>query len=160
LPVNLSLDERKNIMIHKEPLIPERVRTIQGSFAYIEHRFLRDGFLGALSQHELLLYFFLVLVSDRNGLSFYNYDKICSLLQMDLDDYLQARNGLIQKDLIAFDGTIFQVLSLPKRPAWTPLSLLRTPADMERKDPATIDHICRQAFGGKTISANRHKGKP
>ena len=147
-------------MIHKKPLIPQRLRSIQGSFAYIEHRFLRDGFFGALSHHELLLYFLLVLVSDRQGLSFYSYDKLCSLLALDLDDYLQARDGLIQKDLIAFDGTIFQVLSLPERPVWTPSSILRTPADMERKDPATIDHICRQAFGAKTTRANRRRGKP
>ncbi|MGV8073252.1 MAG: hypothetical protein AB2L11_01630 [Syntrophobacteraceae bacterium] len=134
-------------MIHKKPLVPERVRTIQGSFAYIEHRFVRDGFFSTLSQHELLLYFFLVLASDRDGLSFYAYDKICSLLQMLLDDYLEARNRLIQKDLIAFDGRIFQVLSLPERPESTRLSLLKSQTDMERHDPATIDHICRQAFG-------------
>jgi hypothetical protein len=147
-------------MIGKRPLIPQRLRSIQGSFAYIEHRFLRDGFFGALSHHELVLYFFLVLVSDRQGLSFYSYDKLCSLLALSLDDYLEARNGLIQKDLIAFDGTIFQVLSLPEGPAWTPSSILRTPADMERKDPATVDHICRQAFGVKATLASRHKGKP
>ncbi len=147
-------------MIHKKPLIPQRLRSIQGSFAYIEHRFLRDGFFGALSHHELLLYFLLVLVSDRQGLSFYGYDKLCSLLALDLDDYLQARDGLIQKDLIAFDGTIFQVLSIPARPAWPPSPILKTPADMERKDPATIGHICRQAFGAKTTRANRRRGKP
>jgi hypothetical protein len=147
-------------MIHKKPLIPQRLRSIQGSFAYIEHRFLRDGFFGALSHHELLLYFLLVLVCDRQGLSFYSYDKLCSVLGLSLDDYLQARDGLIQKDLIAFDGTIFQVLSLPERPEWTPSFILRTPADMERKDPATIDNICRQAFGAKTTRANRPGGKP
>jgi hypothetical protein len=136
-------------MINKEPLVPERVRAIQGSFAYIEHRFLRDGFFSTLSQHELLLYFFLVLVSDRHGLSFYAYDKICSLLQMLLDDYLEARNQLIEKDLIAFDGRIFQVLSLPERPASSRSSLLKSQTDMERRDPATIDHICRQLFGRK-----------
>lgn len=137
-------------MIHKNPLIPHRVRTIQGSFAYIEHRFLRDGFLGSLSQHELLLYFFLVLVSDRNGLSFYSYDKICSLLEMDLDDYLAARNHLIQKDLIAFDGRLFQVLSLPDRSGDTPSSVLKTQTDIEGHDPATIHRICRRAFGEKS----------
>jgi hypothetical protein len=64
----------------------------------------------------LLLYFFLILVSDRHGLSYYAYDSICSLLSMDLDRYIAARNGLIDKDLVAFDGTLFQVLSLPDRP--------------------------------------------
>jgi len=136
-------------MIHKKPLIPQRLRTIQGSFATIEHRFLRDGFWSTLSHHELLLYIFLVLVSDRYGLSFYAYDKICSLLQMSLDDYLEARNQLIQKDLIAFDGRIFQVLSLPDRLKDMPSSILKTQTDMERNDPATIHHICRRAFGEK-----------
>ncbi len=42
-------------MIHKRPLIPERLRTIQGSFAYIEHRLFSGGFFTALSHHELLL---------------------------------------------------------------------------------------------------------
>jgi hypothetical protein len=65
---------------------------------------------------ELLLYLFLVLVSDRYGLSYYAYDSICSLLQLGVDDYIQARDGLIKKDLIAFDGTLFQVLDLPPRP--------------------------------------------
>jgi hypothetical protein len=60
-----------------------------------------------------LLYFFLVLAGDRNGLSFYSYDKICTLLGICLDQYIQARDGLLEKDLIAFDGTIYQVLSLP-----------------------------------------------
>lgn len=136
-------------MIHKKPLIPQRLRTIQGSFATIEHRFLRGGFWGVFSHHELLLYFLLVLVSDRQGLSFYSYDKLCSLLQMSLDDYLEARNQLIQKDLIAFDGCIFQALSLPERPEHGPSPILKTQEEMERKDPATIHHICRQAFGEK-----------
>jgi hypothetical protein len=144
-------------MIHKKPLVPERLRTIQGSFATIEHRFLRDGFWRDLSHHELLLYLLLVLVSDRHGLSFYGYDKLCSLLELDLDDYLEARNRLIQKDLIAFDGILFQVLSLPERPICTPSSILRTPADMERKDSATVEQICRRAFGAKTTLAQGHR---
>ena len=31
-------------MISKKPLYPQRVRKINGSFAFIEHRFLRKGF--------------------------------------------------------------------------------------------------------------------
>jgi hypothetical protein len=136
-------------MIRRQPLVPERLRTIQGSFAYIEHRFLRAGFLSSLYHDEILLYFFLVLVSDRHGLSYYSYDKICSLLRMSLDDYIQARNQLIQKDLIAFDGRMFQVLSLPERPQDASPSILKTQTDMERHDPATIRHICHLAFGEK-----------
>jgi hypothetical protein len=103
-------------MIKKRVLRTERIRRIESGFSFIPHRFVTDGFLSALDQKELLLYFFLVLVSDRQGLSFYSYDAICSLLQLSVEDYIQARDGLIEKDLIAFDGTLFQVLDLPANP--------------------------------------------
>jgi hypothetical protein len=103
-------------MIKKRILNPSRIRRIDGGFSFIPHRFLTDGFLSSLNPQELLLYFFLVLVSDRNGLSFYSYDAICSLLQLSLDDYVEARDQLIDRDLIAFDGTLFQVLQLPGKP--------------------------------------------
>ncbi len=100
-------------MIKKKILDPNRVRCIERGFSFIPHRFLTEGFLASLDQRELLLYFFLVLVSDRHGLSFYSYEAICSLLQLSADDYILARDALIEKDLIAFDGTLFQVLDLP-----------------------------------------------
>ena len=103
-------------MVTKKLLKPGRLRRIEGGFSFIPHRFISDGFLSRLSQKELLLYFFLCLVSDRNGLSFYSYDVICSLLEISVDEYVEARDGLIRKDLIAFDGTLFQVLNLPRRP--------------------------------------------
>lgn len=102
-------------MIRKIILNPKRVRKINSSFAYIEHRFVSDGFLKRLGHHELLLYFFLILAADRNGLSYYSYEKICSVLHLGLDQYIDARNSLIENDLIAFDGTLFQVLSLPAK---------------------------------------------
>jgi hypothetical protein len=134
----------------KKILIPERARKIGGSFAFIEHRFVRDGFFANLSHLELLLYFFLVLVSDRCGLSYYSFDKICSVLGVDVDDYIGARNSLIDKDLIAFDGTLFQVLSLPGKPRLTGPVILKDQEDMERSDPATIRQTLRNAFGNKS----------
>ena len=133
-------------MITKAPLDQDRVRRIAGSFAFIEHRFLRDGFFGALTHHELLLYFFLVLVADRNGLSYYSYDKICILSKVTLDDYIIARDGLIEKDLIAFNGYLFQVLSLPKQPP-KDLAPLRSSDDMQAHDPATIEQIITRSIG-------------
>jgi len=102
-------------MIKKKILLPERIRRIDGGFSFIPHRFFLEGFLVSLNQKELLLYLFLVLASDRNGLSFYSYDHICTLLQFNLDEYIVSRDVLIEKDLIAFDGTLFQVLSLPRK---------------------------------------------
>ena len=81
-------------MIKTKILSSKRVRRITGSFAFIEHRFLRDGFWESLSRHELLLYLFLVLVADRNGVSYYSYDKIYSFLNVSADEYLTARNAL------------------------------------------------------------------
>ena len=103
-------------MIKKKILDPKRIRHIDGGFSYIPHRFLTDGFLYTLNQKELLLYFFLILASDRYGLSFYAYDAICSYLRLSVDEYIKARDGLIKKDLIAFDGILFQVLELPAYP--------------------------------------------
>jgi hypothetical protein len=102
-------------MIQKTLIRPERIRSLAGSFGFIEHRFLRDGFFQTLTHQELSLYLFLILAADRRGLSYYSYDKICKLANLDLDDYIQARNQLIGKDLIAFDGRQFQVLSLPPK---------------------------------------------
>lgn len=102
-------------MISKQPIIPERIRKISGSFSWIDHRLLTDGFLTAMSRPEILLYFFLVLVGDKNGVSFYSYDKICQLLKIELDDYIQARNLLMKRSLIACHQGRFQVLELPRQ---------------------------------------------
>jgi hypothetical protein len=140
----LGLPGKEKTMI-KKILVRERIRKIKADFACIEHRFLRDGFVTYLTHFELLLYLFLVLAADRDGLSFYGYDTICSILKMEVDDYIEARDALIEKDLIAFDGRLFQVLSLPDLPQ-APV-LLKTPQDMERCDPATIRQIFSKTFG-------------
>jgi hypothetical protein len=123
-------------MITKKLLNSHRVRRINGGFSFIPHRFLTDGFLASLDQKQLLLYLFLVLVSDRHGLSFYSYDSICSLLQMSLGQYIEARDGLVEKDLVAFDGTIFQVLDLPSKPR---------EGSTAKQDPAGIAQVIRQS---------------
>ncbi len=135
-------------MIKKHPINPQRTRKIAGSFAFIEHRFLRNGFFATLTHYELLLYVFLVLVADRNGLSYYSYDKICILLRISVDEYIFARDALIEKDLIAFDGYLFQVLSLPEKPSLDSCKPLTSPKDMEKHDPATVGQLVAQSFGG------------
>lgn len=107
-------------MITKSLIIPERRRELKAPFAWVDRLFLFNGYLSELSHQENLLYFFLTLVADRDGLSFYCYDKICQLLQLELDDYIQARNSLIQRQLIAYDGRQFQVLALPERSQRSP----------------------------------------
>jgi len=128
-------------------IVPERVRRIAGQgFGFIPHRFLRDGFLSALERDELALYVFLVLVANRDGVSFYGYDAICSAIGFTVDHYIAARNGLIGKDLLAFDGTRFQILDLPTQPVQSRPRALTTPDELEQHDPATIRAIVRRQF--------------
>lgn len=137
-------------IISRTPIRPDRIRHIEGSFAYLPHRFLREGFLCSLTPTELRLYLFLVLAADRNGLSFYAFDRICAVLEIDIDDFLDARNALIDKDLLAFDGTRFQVLSLPARPIHAP-SRAQYDAD---DDPATVRQAIRCSLA-EAVPANR-----
>jgi hypothetical protein len=132
--------------IYKQPLLPDRVRKIDGSFSFIPHRFLTQNFFSSLNQHELLLYFLLTLVGDRQGLSYYSQDRLSILLRMNMDDFIIARNNLIEKSLIAFDGFMFQVLSLPDK-APPPATALSSQQDFESNDPFTIRQIIAKSIG-------------
>jgi hypothetical protein len=138
--------------ISREPIVASRVRSSKGqTFAFLPHRFLRDGFFCSLCSDELRLYVFLVLAADRDGISFYGFERICAVLEIDIDDFLLARDSLIRKDLVAFDGRRFQVLSLPDKPVHTPTPPLLTPTQMADDDPATV----RQAILDSLADADR-----
>jgi hypothetical protein len=140
-------------------LVPERVRRIAGqSFAFVPHRFLREGFFSSVSPDELRLYFLLVLAADRFGVSYNHYDTLCTLLQLPLDGYLKARDGLIDKDLVAFDGTRFQVLSLPARPVRsTPAP--RQPSVRRREDIPPATGTTRRRASARPPSAPVARGE-
>lgn len=132
--------------ITKQPIVADRVRKIDGGFSFIPRRFVTCHFFTSLNQHELLLYFLLVLVGDRQGLSYYSQDKLCIMLRMNLDEFMMARNGLINKSLIAFDGFMFQVLSLPEQPVVPVPRPLTDQEDFERDDPLTIRRLIHQSL--------------
>lgn len=107
-------------MLKPKPILTDRIRNIrQCTFGWIDHNFLHRGFLNQLSQPELLLYYFLITVADKNGMSYYDYQRICQFLKLELDDYLNARKALCQRSLIAFREGIFQVLTLPNQNSTT-----------------------------------------
>jgi hypothetical protein len=72
-----------------------------------------------MQPEEMLLYFFLVLVGDKNGVSFYGYDSILNILKLTLEQYIAARNRLIDLSLIAFENGRYQVLELPEKPLYS-----------------------------------------
>ena len=53
----------------------------------------------------------------------YSFDKICTLTSMDIDNYIVARNALIDKELIAFDlgGLKFCILGNFISPIFGPM---------------------------------------
>jgi len=127
--------------INKSVLVPDRVRKIDGSFSFIPHKFVTAGFFSTLTQQESLLYFLLVMVGDRHGLSYYSQDRLATILKLPLDDFIYARNGLIKKSLIAFNGLLFQVLSLPEQPLRVSSPVLTTAEDFLENDPLMVRQI-------------------
>ena len=100
-----------------EPPCPDRIRTIRGSFSWIDHRFLRQGFHEGLDRLEKLFYFILIAVSNQDGVSYYSDRSLARLLDVRFSHELEgARNQLIARDLIAFEEGIYQVLELSCRP--------------------------------------------
>ena len=81
---------------------PQRVRRIEKSFAWIDHRLLRNGFLEVMSHQDQALYLFLALAADRHGVSFYRKEKICDVLGLEFAPFEAARDRLINLGLIAF----------------------------------------------------------
>jgi len=144
-------------MIHPKPINYERIRKIEGSFAWVPHAFIRQGFWSNLSHHGVLLYLFLVLASDRNGISYYSFDRICSMLEINTDEYIQARNTLIDQSLVAFDGYFFQVLSLPCTVIKTFPQPSCSPKNVRRKEPESLQQIFQTIFLNMAKKPGQHK---
>ncbi len=99
-------------MIHKQILVPRRVRRPpKEGWSWIDRRFVREH-APRLSQEAILLYFFLAAVSDKDGLSFYREGTIAVRLRMAEAAVVRARDELIAADLVAYRAPLTQVLSL------------------------------------------------
>jgi hypothetical protein len=101
-------------MIHKRVLRPTRVRVVPRSFSWIDHRLIRDGHLDRLQIPEQLLYFFLILVGDSNGVSYYSLPVISRFLKLKHEAIEEARRSLCERSLIAHEEPLYQVLALPE----------------------------------------------
>jgi hypothetical protein len=100
-----------------QPPRPDRIRSIRGSFSWIDHRFLRQGFDQGLSRLEKLQYFVLIAVSNCEGVSFYSDERLGETLEIcHAHELTGGRNELVARDLIAFKDGIYQVLDLPPEP--------------------------------------------
>ena len=95
------------------PVLLDRVREIPESFSWIDRRLITDCFLPYLTRNETALYFFLVTVSNRHGMSFYGQNKICFHTGLDPNELERAKRGLEEIDLVAFRFPFYQALSQP-----------------------------------------------
>jgi len=100
-------------MIPKRILVPARLRRPPATgWSWVDRRFVRDH-AERLSREAVLLYFFLAAVADKHGLSFYGDATLAALLRVPLPTLVQARDELLDHDLIAHEARLTQVLSLP-----------------------------------------------
>jgi hypothetical protein len=99
-------------MIDKRILVPARLRRPPATgWSWMDRLFVREH-MAHLSREAVLLYFFLVAVADKHGLSFYADGSLATLLRMTLPALIQAREELLARDLIAHEVRLTQVLSL------------------------------------------------
>ena len=100
-------------MIQKQVLCPQRVRRLpKCDWSWVDRRFQRQ-FASKLSGDAVFLYYTLVAVSDKNGLSYYSDNSLALMIRTSLLDLSKARQELINIDLVAYQAPLAQVLSLP-----------------------------------------------
>ncbi len=134
-------------MIKKHILVPQRLRRPPATgWSWVDRRFLREH--GDYLSHEaLLLYFFLTAVADRHGLSFYSDHRLCSRLQLSPPVLERARQELLDRDLIAHQLPLVQVLSLP------------TPGASRRPEPGQGLIRLSELFGRVGIAGTAEAGR-
>jgi hypothetical protein len=137
-------------MIQKRILVPARLRRPPATgWSWVDRRFVRER-MAHLSREAVLLYFFLSVVADRHGLSFYSDGTLATLLRMTLSALVQAREELLAHDLIAHEVRFTQVLSLPP------------PGQRHRDEPGQgpmqLGEILRQAIA--STDSNQDGGRP
>ena len=90
-------------MTQKRILVAQRLRRppVTG-WSWMDRRFLREHG-DYLSRDAILLYLFLAVVADRHGLSYYSDHTLSSRLRLSLPALAQAREELLERDLIAHE---------------------------------------------------------
>jgi hypothetical protein len=100
-------------MIEKRILVPHRLRRPPATgWSWIDRRFLREHG-DHLSREAILLYLFLAAVADKHGLSFYSDNTLSCRLRLTLPNLEKARQELLERDVIAYELPLVQVLSVP-----------------------------------------------
>ena len=143
---------------HRPPpelLRPERLRSIERErpFGWLPCCLLKGDLLWQMSNAAKALYLHQALAADRSGLSFWSDRRIHETIALCSADLEQARQQLIELDLLAFDGRTYQLLSLPQNPQHRPAEQPRGTAPSAEADsaptqiPAAAREILRSILG-------------
>lgn len=91
----------------------DRLRHLERPFGWVPFRLLTSGCLAPLSVSAKALYLVLCLVADRRGLSYWGETRLQAQAGLDWATLQEARQELQHQDLLAYDGRLYQLLSLP-----------------------------------------------
>ena len=127
---------------------PGRIRKVPASFSWVDRRFIREGYLQNLCREAILLYFFLIIVGDNRGLSFYGNNNICKQLKLSDQSLQKGRLQLITQGLIAYQSPMYQVLAIK-------LDRTQQPSAGVKTDPVSVKNVMDFSF--KDFSTRRHE---
>ena len=127
---------------------PDRIRKVPASFSWVDRRFTREGYLRNLCHEAILLYFFLIIVGDNRGLSFYGEINICKQLKLNNQNLQKGRLQLISQGLIAYQSPMYQVLAIKSDRTQQPSADVKT-------DPVLVKNVMNFPF--KDFSTRRHE---
>jgi len=100
--------------ITKQPVDPQRVRTMPTQFGAVDRRLVYQKHIRRMSVEQIALYVFLQCVSDAQGLSFYSDERVCEELHISLNALWEAREALVQDAFLLYRRPIYQLLNLPQ----------------------------------------------
>jgi len=133
--------------MQKRLLVPSRVRRVPRQFSWVDQRLVRDRHIARCDPEALALYLFLITVADAQGLSFYADASIERLLSFSPQRLGQARAGLVEAGLIAYEAPLYQVLALePATPTPPPI---RAPSGHAAGQLQAMRELLRQALEDK-----------
>lgn len=98
--------------MHKQPLSLAQLRQMPKQFSWVDQRLVREHYIDALSHPACALYLFLLTVADAQGLSYDAEATLSRRLSMSQATLRQARQDLIERQLLAYRRPLYQVLAL------------------------------------------------
>lgn len=96
-----------------QPLEPRRVRYPRGAYGWIDLKVVTSGVLQEIGSEAAFTYLFLCAVGNMQGVSFWSRLRMAQILGLSLDAVETAIQKLQERDLIAANGKVVQVLPLP-----------------------------------------------